>query len=86
MRILENVWIPVADGCRLSAKIWLPESAESEPVPALLEYIPYRKNDGTAVGDSTRHAYFAGHGFSDVYSVRGGVDAWRARVEPSLPA
>ena len=31
-------------------------------------------------------AYFAGHGFSDVYSVRGGVDAWRARVDPSLPS
>ena len=68
VRVLENVWIPVADGCRLSAKIWLPESAESEPVPALLEYIPYRKNDGTAVGDSARHAYLAGHGYFDPVS------------------
>lgn len=31
-------------------------------------------------------AYFAGHGFTQVYSVRGGVDAWRAQVEPRLPA
>ena len=49
--MVENVWIPMADGCRLAAKLWLPEDADEEPVPALLEYIPYRKNDGTAVGD-----------------------------------
>ena len=66
VRVLENVWIPMADGCRLSAKIWLPVTAETGPVPALLEYIPYRKNDGTAVGDSTRHAYLAGHGYASV--------------------
>jgi rhodanese-related sulfurtransferase len=29
-------------------------------------------------------AYFAGHGFTQVYSVRGGVEAWRAQVEPGL--
>jgi nitrite reductase/ring-hydroxylating ferredoxin subunit len=54
------------DGCRLAARIWLPEDADSDPVPAILEYIPYRKNDGTAIGDSTRHAYFAGHGYASV--------------------
>ncbi|MSR63789.1 MAG: rhodanese-like domain-containing protein [Planctomycetes bacterium] len=31
-------------------------------------------------------AYFAGHGYSQVYSVRGGVDAWRERVDPALPS
>ncbi len=31
-------------------------------------------------------AYFAGHGFTQVYSLRGGVDAWRVQVEPALPA
>ena len=45
VREIENVWIPLADGSRLAAKIWLPEDAEAEPVPAILEYIPYRKND-----------------------------------------
>jgi hypothetical protein len=76
VRMLENVWIPMSDGCRLSARIWLPESAEAEPVPALLEYIPYRKNDGTAVGDSTRHAYLAGHGYASVrVDLRGSGDS-----------
>jgi rhodanese-related sulfurtransferase len=28
-------------------------------------------------------AYFAGHGYTQVYSVRGGVEAWQNEVEPS---
>ena len=31
-------------------------------------------------------AYFAGHGFENVYSMRGGIDAWRAEIDPSIPA
>ena len=30
-------------------------------------------------------AYFAGHGFTDVLSMEGGLDAWRAQVDPSIP-
>jgi rhodanese-related sulfurtransferase len=29
-------------------------------------------------------AYFAGHGFTQVYAVKGGLDAWRAQVDPTL--
>ncbi len=54
------------DGCRLAARIWLPVDAEKEPVPALLEYEPYRKNEWTALKDSTRHPYFAGHGYASI--------------------
>ena len=43
-----------------------PEDVEADPVPALLEYIPYRKGDTTAGPDATRHAYFAGHGYGCV--------------------
>ncbi|MGH6920643.1 MAG: CocE/NonD family hydrolase, partial [Geminicoccaceae bacterium] len=42
---IENVWITMSDGCRIAARIWLPKDAELEPVPAVLEYIPYRKRD-----------------------------------------
>src|SRR3990172_3032160 len=48
VREIENAWIPLSDGCRLAARIWLPEDAGSDPVPAILEYIPYRKSDWTA--------------------------------------
>lgn len=30
-------------------------------------------------------AYFAGHGFTQVFSMRGGLDAWREQVDASLP-
>jgi len=66
VREIEHCWIPLADGTRLAARIWLPTAAEQEPVPALLEYIPYRKNDGTAVRDAIRHPYLAGHGYACV--------------------
>ncbi len=61
---IEHIRIPLADGTRLAARIWLPAAAEDNPVPAILEYIPYRKNDATALRDSIRHPYFAGHGYA----------------------
>jgi predicted acyl esterase len=60
----ENQWITLADGCRLAARIWLPADAAQDPVPAILEYLPYRKRDGTAVRDELTHPYFAGHGYA----------------------
>lgn len=30
-------------------------------------------------------AYFKGHGFTNVRSLRGGLDAWRLHVDPSIP-
>ncbi|MCM2579529.1 CocE/NonD family hydrolase [Streptomyces meridianus] len=65
VRVLRHVWIPLADGTRLAARVWLPADAE-EPVPAVLEYIPYRKNDGTAARDVTLHPRFAQAGYASV--------------------
>jgi uncharacterized protein len=62
----EHIWIPVSDGTRLAARVWRPVSSEEEPVPAVLEYIPYRKRDLTAVRDSVHHPYIAGHGYACV--------------------
>src|SRR5262245_50227114 len=28
---IENVWITVSDGCRIAARIWLPEGADAAP-------------------------------------------------------
>lgn len=59
-----NVWITLKDGCRLAARLWLPEDADAKPVPAILEYLPYRKRDGTVVRDALTHPYLAGHGYA----------------------
>ena len=63
---IEHLWIPMSDGVRLSARIWMPEGAEEAPVPAILEYIPYRKRDGTRAWDDPRHHYWAGHGYASI--------------------
>ncbi|MCS3802407.1 putative CocE/NonD family hydrolase [Chromobacterium alkanivorans] len=64
IREVEHFTITLADGCRLAARMWLPRDAEARPVPAILEYLPYRKRDGTAVRDQLTHPYFAGHGYA----------------------
>ena len=66
VREIENAWLHLSDGTRLAARIWLPEDAEDDPVPAVLEYLPYRKTDGTVVRDSQRQPYLAGHGYAAV--------------------
>jgi uncharacterized protein len=61
---LENVWIPMSDGIRLAATLYLPTRARAgERFPALLEYLPYRKDDDEAVRDFGTHTYFARRGF-----------------------
>jgi hypothetical protein len=66
VRDVEHVAIPMPDGCRLAARLWLPAGAESAPVPAILEYIPYRKRDRTRWRDEPMHRWFAGHGYAAV--------------------
>lgn len=76
LRIIENEWIPMSDGTSLAAKIWLPEDAEQNPVPAVLEYIPYRKRDLKAVNDHKVHSYFARRGYAGVrVDIRGSGDS-----------
>ncbi|MGI9371974.1 MAG: CocE/NonD family hydrolase [Hyphomicrobiales bacterium] len=60
----KNLFIELADGTKLAARMWLPNTADKEPVPALLEYLPYRKRDGTAARDELTHPYFAGNGYA----------------------
>lgn len=64
VRITEHLWIPLADGRRLAARLWLP--AEERPAPAILEYLPYRKRDGTAPRDATTHPVFASNGYASI--------------------
>ncbi len=76
VRDIENVWIPMPDGTRLAARIWLPIDAEADPVPAILEYLPYRKRDLMRTRDESMHHYLAGHGYADVrVDIRGSGDS-----------
>ncbi len=62
----DPVWITMSDGTRLAARIWLPEDAAADKVPAILEYLPYRRRDGTAARDYRTHPYFAARGYAGV--------------------
>ena len=71
---VQEVAIPLSDGVVLSGRVWLPEGAG--PVPAVLEYLPYRKSDSTAIDDSVRHPYFAERGYAGVrVDIRGSGDS-----------
>jgi rhodanese-related sulfurtransferase len=41
--------------------------------------------DHTGARSMDAAAYFQGHGFENVKSLRGGIDAWSAEVDPKLP-
>jgi putative CocE/NonD family hydrolase len=72
--VVENIFVPLPDGTRLAARLWLPEKAG--PVPALIEYIPYRKRDGTRARDQGVHMYLAGHGYASIrLDIRGSGDS-----------
>ena len=61
--------IPLRDGTRLAAKLWLPAcSKQHSKHSALLEYIPYRKYDGTYQRDNVNMRWFASH--ADIVGVR----------------
>ncbi|WP_405830416.1 CocE/NonD family hydrolase [Streptomyces sp. NBC_01176] len=83
----EDLWIPLADGTRLYARMWRPLTGD--PVPALLEYLPDRLSDATAPRDAQRHPWYAGHGYASVrVDVRGhgnseGVPADAETTEPA---
>jgi uncharacterized protein len=64
VRVIDNDWIELPDGVRLAIRIWLPADAEAHPVSTILDSVPYRKSDGTAIGDADWGTYFAAHGFA----------------------
>jgi putative CocE/NonD family hydrolase len=66
----------MSDGIRIAARIWLPEDAELHPVPAIIEYIPYRKRDSTRIGNETQHPYYASFGYACIRpDIRGSGDS-----------
>ncbi len=66
IEVREHVRIPMRDGVVLSARLWIPKGAQQRPVPAILEYIPYRKRDLTRQRDEQTFGYFAGYGYAGV--------------------
>lgn len=82
----EHASIALSDGTRLAARIWKPRGAEQDPVPAIFEFIPYRKRDFEALGDSVIHPWFAGHGYASVrVDLRGSGESEGVLEDEYLP-
>ena len=65
--VIENEWIVLKDGTRLAARIWMPDGASSEELmPAVLEFLPYRKRNGTAPRDESTYPVFAAAGIAGI--------------------
>lgn len=61
---LENSYIPLSDGVRLAVTLYKPTGAHrADKFPAILEYLPYRKDDWAAARDYTLHSYFVKRGY-----------------------
>ena len=76
--VIENLFIRLGDGTRLAARLWCPAGAgvTAPPVPAILEYIPYRKRDGTRGRDAPMHGAFAAAGYAAIrVDMRGSGDS-----------
>jgi putative CocE/NonD family hydrolase len=86
VREIPNLWIALSDGTRLAARVWMPEDAETSPVPAILECIPYRKRDGTVWRDEAMHPYVASHGYAVLrIDLRGSGDSDGILEDEYLP-
>ena len=66
IREIPHLLIPLSDGRQLSARLWLPDLPGQSPVPAILEYLPYRKRDGTAQRDESTYPIFAANGYAGI--------------------
>ena len=75
IRVEETVWIELSDGTRLAARLWLPPESVG-PVPAILEYLPYRRRDRHRGDDAILHPAFAAAGYAAIrVDMRGAGDS-----------
>lgn len=75
VEIINHCWIEMSDGIKLSAKLWQPKTS-GKTKGSVLEYLPYRKDEFTALRDEIRHKYFAGMGYTSIrVDIRGTGDS-----------
>ena len=60
---IDHLAIPLASGLKLGARLWRPADAEQNPVPAIVDYHPYRSCDGSALADEAIYAPLAARGY-----------------------
>jgi uncharacterized protein len=63
IEVVETLWIDLPGRPRLAARLWLPVGAVAAPVPAVLDFLPYRRRDSTAARDESTYPALARAGY-----------------------
>jgi uncharacterized protein len=59
-----QTWIPMKDGTRLAVNLFMPEGAKpDDKFPAILGYLPYRKDDWSLAGDWQQMSFYVRRGY-----------------------
>lgn len=66
VRIDRRVFVEMADGVRIALTTYLPDSRNDGPFPAVLESLPYRKDDDCTARDFSTFAYLATQGIAGI--------------------
>ncbi len=66
VRVDRRVFVPMDDGARIALTVYLPDTDEDGPFPAVVESLPYRKDDAFYSADWPTYAYLAQRGFAGV--------------------
>jgi rhodanese-related sulfurtransferase len=80
IRTREEYEVVHLEGARLLDQGLMQEMLATKPKDDLLVIIDHK---GSRSLDAA--AYFAGHGFTNIRCLRGGIDAWSVEVDPTLP-
>jgi predicted acyl esterase len=62
VKIERRVWVPMEDGTRVALTLYLPDAPGEGPFPAVLESLPYRKDDDCFARDYKTYTYLAERG------------------------
>lgn len=66
VRIDRRVFVEMGDGVRIALTVYQPDADGDGPFPAVVESLPYRKDDDCTARDWSTYAYLAKHGIAGV--------------------
>lgn len=66
VRIDRRIFVPMDDGVQIALTVYLPDAAGDGPFPAVIESVPYRKDDEFMATDFRTYSYLAERGFAGV--------------------
>ena len=85
VRVVKNVLVPMRDGVRLAADLYMPDPDPGEPLPVVMEYIPYRKDE--VVPGTRFYDYFPRNGYIVArVDIRGTGGSGGVNVDEYMPA